>query len=80
MPRPLSHQVLPKVLGVVGRSSSRESIPQQRPLLVLTGPLGINAQHGAWEDVEGGKGQGAVTAGLEEHTVSDCSVPFVLVS
>ena len=69
MPRPWSHQVLPKVLGVVGRSSSRESIPQQRPLLVLTGPLGINAQHGAWEDVEGGKGQGAVTAGLEEHTV-----------
>lgn len=33
MLRPLSHQVLPEVLGVVGRSSSRESIPRQRPCL-----------------------------------------------
>lgn len=66
MLRLLSHQVLPEVWRVVGRSSSRDSTPQQGPLLVLTGPLGINAQHGAWKDVEGGKGQGTVTAGLKE--------------
>lgn len=56
--------------GVVGRSSSRESIPRQRPCLCLNRPPGDKcptAERGkAWR---GGKGQGAVTAGLEEHTV-----------
>lgn len=49
MLRLLSHQVLPEVWRVVGRSSSGESTPQQGPLLVLTGPLGINTQRGGWK-------------------------------
>lgn len=52
-------------LGEWWVGAAEEGIPRQRPCL-LTGPLGINAQHGAWKDMEGGKGQGAVMAGLEE--------------
>lgn len=52
--------------GSGGWEQQWREYPRQRPLLVRTGPLGVNAQHGAWEDVEGGNGRGAVTDDLEE--------------